>query len=116
MTRSVAGAFHVSTDGKSGWPNGVVKGQIVDIPEEDARRYAHHDVALVELLDDETPQLLKRFRLRVQRDGTDAWPHKLIRSLVFMVSSVCFAERAAGSTTRARLSLASCRRYPGFCM
>jgi hypothetical protein len=52
MKRAVGGSFHFSTDGKSGYPDGVVRGQIVDLDEADVRRYMHHDVDLVELVGD----------------------------------------------------------------
>jgi hypothetical protein len=33
----------------------VNAGEVIDLPESDARRHAHHDVDLVEILDDEPP-------------------------------------------------------------
>ena len=45
MRRGVSGRFHSTYED-------VKPGDIVDIPEEDVRRYLHHDVALVELIDD----------------------------------------------------------------
>ena len=48
MRRSVGGSFLVGLDGKSGYPNGVKAGDVVDLPDADVERYMHPDVALVE--------------------------------------------------------------------
>jgi hypothetical protein len=50
MKIDVGGAFHVVLGTGQGYPQGVVRGQVVEVPEADARRYCSGPDAIAELV------------------------------------------------------------------